>query len=430
MDSDDLTRVIATLRDLGTDTSTIEAKRAKGGLPTKLWETLSAFSNAHGGVLLLGVDEKAGFVASGVDEPGKLESAVAALCSNKMVPPIRPFIQTHELDGEMVVVVEVPPMGIGQKPCYYRGLGCYGGSFIRVGDNDRKLTDYEINLLIANRGQPRDDELPVGEATRDDLDEERVRRFVAEERRQHARAFEGKSDEQVLRMMRVLVNHEAGLIPSLAGLLALGSYPQQFFPQLNLTFVVYPTAQAGVPGPGFERFLDNASFDGPVSEMVEDALLRLRRNMRMRSVIAGLGRHDVWEYPETALREAIVNALVHRDLSHGSLSTPVQIEMYPDRLTVRNPGGIFGSVSVADLPTSHISAARNQTLLKLLEIAALRDGGTVCEARGSGISAMIESLRVAGLGPPVFKDSVASFEVTFFNATILPDDTAARVAPE
>lgn len=230
--------------------------------------------------------------------------------------------------------------------------------------------------------------------------------------------------------MKVLVGAENELVPSLAGLLSLGSYPQQFFPQLNLTFVVYPTVQAGVPGPGFERFLDNASFDGPVSEMVDGALLRLRRNMRVRSVIPGLGRHDVWEYPETALREAIVNALVHRDLSHGSLSTPAQIEMYPDRLTVRNPGGIFGSVNVADLPTSHISAARNQTLLKLLEIAALRDGGAVCEARGSGISAMIESLRAAGLKAPTFGDSVASFDVTFRNTPVLGDESVARVAVE
>ena len=133
---------------------------------------------------------------------------------------------------------------------------------------------------------------------------------------------------------------------SLGGLLALGSYPQEHFPQLMVTFVHYPTE---IGPQASERFLDNVTLEGPIPVMVRDTLAAIRRNMSRRAIIGGAGRRDVWEYPETALREAVVNALVHRDLSSGARGTQVQIEMYPDRLVIRNPGGLFGPVTVDNL---------------------------------------------------------------------------------
>jgi predicted HTH transcriptional regulator len=133
---------------------------------------------------------------------------------------------------------------------------------------------------------------------------------------------------------------------SLAGLLALGSYPQEGFPQLMVTFVRYPTVTGAQSASG-ERFLDNVALEGPVPVMARDTLAAIRRNMSRRAVIADAGRQDIWEYPETALREAIVNALVHRDLSGSARGTRIQVEMYPDRLVIRNPGGLFGPVTIA-----------------------------------------------------------------------------------
>jgi ATP-dependent DNA helicase RecG len=91
---------------------------------------------------------------------------------------------------------------------------------------------------------------------------------------------------------------------SLAGLLALGSYPQEQFPQLMVTFVHYP-ATAGAQPTGGERFLDNVTLEGPIPVMVRDTLAAISRNISRRAVITGADRHDVWEYPQTALREAV-----------------------------------------------------------------------------------------------------------------------------
>jgi ATP-dependent DNA helicase RecG len=141
-----------------------------------------------------------------------------------------------------------------------------------------------------------------------------------------------------------------------------------------------------------------------------------------------VGRQDVWEYPETALREAIVNALVHRDLSSGARGTHVQVEMYPDRLVIRNPGGLFGPVTVDSLGEEGISSARNATLIKILEDVPLPgETRTVCENRGSGIRAMLDALLAAGMSPPQFNDKISSFVVVFPNHTLLSEETVGWI---
>jgi ATP-dependent DNA helicase RecG len=148
--------------------------------------------------------------------------------------------------------------------------------------------------------------------------------------------------------------------------------------------------------------------------------------MTRRSLVTGGGRRDLWEYPPEALREAIVNALVHRDLSPGSRGTQVQIEMYPDRLRVHNPGGLFGSIDIDHLGEEGRSSARNALLMKLLEdVSAPAENRTICENRGSGVRAMMASLRHAGMSPPTFKDRITAFEVIMPNHALLDDDTVA-----
>lgn len=119
-------------------------------------------------------------------------------------------------------------------------------------------------------------------------------------------------------MLNVLIAHEDHLVPTLAGLLAFGSYPQQFEPQLNITVVVYPANHAGEPGPRGERFIENRSVDGSIPAMVAETIRILKRNMRRRSVISGLFRTDEWEYPEKELKELADRGLVDQFGNGGS----------------------------------------------------------------------------------------------------------------
>ena len=159
---------------------------------------------------------------------------------------------------------------------------------------------------------------------------------------------------------------------------------------------------------------------------MRDTIAALKRHMRQRSTVSGLVRIDEWEYPEEVLREALVNALVHRDLSPTAQGTQVQVEMFPDRLVIRNPGGLFGPLRVEDLGIGTMPASsRNSALLKVLEDAPLEPGRTVCENRGSGIMRMRAALIEAGMEPPTFRDDVGTFEVTFPNHSLLDEETQA-----
>lgn len=424
MTTAELYALIRSMQGFQTDLLHVEAKRAEAELPKRLWETLSAFSNTPGGgVLILGLDEVAGFALTGVRNPKKVMQDLASEC-DRMDPPVRAPIELHQVEGVTLVVAEIPEAELGQKPVHYRGAGLTNGAFIRVADGDRKLSQYEVQMMLASRGQPREDETPVADASLEDLDPELVGGLLERLRRMERSIFRQRTDEEALRTLKALVPHGDRWVPSLGGLLALGSYPQQFFPALGVTFVVYPTPNLGEPGPRGERFLDQGRFDGPVSRMLEPVMKALQRNMKRRAVVRGLFREDLWEYPETALREALVNAVVHRDLSALARGTPVQVRMFPDRLEIVNPGGLFGPVTVDRLGEEGISSSRNQVLMKILEDTPVPGRNeVVCENRGSGIGAMLASLRQAGMSPPHFVDRIATFQVTFPNHTLLDADT-------
>lgn len=422
MQDAEVRELLEDLRAFGTDISAIEAKKADGGLPRSVRESMSAFANTVGGVLVFGVDESAGFRVTGLTNPAKMSADLASACSDEMEPCIRPLIGLHEIEGETVLIAEIPELDPGQKPCFYKGAGMNRGSYVRVGDGDRPLSSYEVQMLVCSRGQPRDDEHPIVGISIEALDSDLVQRFARRLRETRQHVFGDKSDAEVLRMVKVLVpDGDDGEAVSVAGLLALGRFPQHSLPQLNLTFVHYPTTD-GVPLATGERFLDNVALDGPVPVIVRDALAALRRNMTRRSVVRGAGRQDVSEYPEEALREVLVNALVHRDVSPQSRGTQVQVEMYPDRLVVRNAGGLFGPVSLENLGEDGVSSARNATLMKILEDVPLPNTDrTVCENRGTGVRTMVHALRTAGMTPPRFVDRIATFEVTFPNHTLMSD---------
>ncbi len=410
------------LRRRGSDHADVEVKRAQRGLPQDLWESLSGLANADGGLLLLGVDEKSGFQVVGVHDVAGTEQQVATLCG-EMEPPIRAAISAVSVEGGSVVAVAIPPVARDRRPCYRRGLGPFLGSRIRVADGNRKLTEYEVGLLLANQREPRADQTPVPEASLSDLDVGLLQAYIARLRETRPSVFAGRPDEALLIRTNVLAEADNGAVPTLAGLLAFGEYPQQFFPQLNVSLVRYPTTVAGAPGPEGERFLESISIDGPISAMVQDAISALKRNMQRRSLVMGLFRQEEWEYPEIALREALVNALVHRDLSVGARGAQVQIEMYPDRLEIRNPGGLYGPVSVGELGLTGTSSSRNRALLKILADTPADRRRTVCENVGSGIFTMRRALADAGMEPPEFRDNIATFEVVLPNHTLLDQET-------
>jgi ATP-dependent DNA helicase RecG len=434
MGGGDLERVVGELRSCGTDSPSVEIKASVGKLPKTVPETLTAFSNGSGGTLILGLDEATGFRPAPGFDAVSVRDALARSCADDIHPPIRTAIEIVPFEGSHVVVAQIPEIDPLAKPSYVKGRGEYQGSFIRGGDGDRKLTEYEVGLLRANRGQPRHDREPVGDASVRDLDEDAVAALLRRVRQRQPRVFRSVPEEVALQRLGVLVPARPGqveLVPSLAGLLTLGSYPQQFFPQLNVTFVVLPSEVRGSVPEGGPRFLDNRTFNGPIPWIVVDAVDAIVRNMRVEASVRGVGRADVYEYPAEALREAVVNALMHRDYSPLARGTQVQVEMYPDRLVIRNPGGLFGPVSEGELGAEGVSSSRNSVLSALLQEVQLPDSDhVICENRGTGIPTMLEQLRRSGTASVKFSNAISHFTVVFSRAERRATQAAAATTTE
>lgn len=425
MTPDELLEAVEAVRRFGSEITDIEIKASRQGLPRSVREAASAFSNSDGGVIILGIDEEAGFRTCGVDDPGQIAASLTDLLNSDFEPPIRAVVNPMSFEGHVVIVAEIPPTRSDQRPCYVKAKGLARGSWIRSGASNRQLTPYEVQLLLASRGQPREDEAVAKGTSFDDLDPAATRTYLARLRALRPGSYADASDDEILARTQVLDRNTGQL--TMAGLLALGRAPQDWYPQLNLTFVHYPDDHPAEASSSI-RFLDNVSIDGSIPVMVRDGLAAITRNLRRRSVITGAGRTDVLEYPLPALREALANALVHRDLSPLAQGTQVQVELYPNRLVIRNPGGLHGPVAVGGLLDDGMSSSRNARLLRMLEDVPIPgEDRTVVENRGSGIRTMVKALRDAGMSLPQFHDTISVFTVTFPNHTLFSEEAISWI---
>lgn len=409
--------IVESLRLAGTDLERVEVKAAVAAVPKSLWATVSAFSNHGGGVVILGLDENSGFTPAPGFDPSRIQDGIAEAFrprqSKEGAGPVTPrpigTIDIAIVDDAPVLVLDIQELPPEEKPCFVTTQGIEGGSYERVGDGDRRMSTYGVFLLSSDVGQPRDDLTPVTGSTIDDLDPGQVDRFIARLSRTRPRSIADlTSDSDILRRHNVLAAD--GHTPTLAGLLTLGTYPQHHFPQLMITFAAYP-GRTKTDVVGDVRMLDRQIIEGPIPVMVDDAIRAVTANLKLRRISRGAGASDEPEIPIDAIREAVTNALTHRDYSTFSLGDQVRVEVYPDRVEVWNPGGIWGGRRVVDLYDGS-SRSRNQALASLLtEIPFPDRDETVSENLGSGIPRMTGTLGKMGLPAPKFVASTTSMTV-------------------
>lgn len=412
MEAAALRTLVGNLRLVGTDTQTIEVKSQVG---KAVLDTLSAFSNRNGGLLLIGLDERAGFAPVTGFDAAKARDALVSRCA-QLTPAVRPDISIVPFEDSSVLIAEIPEMLPQDKPCYVTERGRYQGSYLRTGDGDIRLQQYEIDRLIEEHSQPTWDCEPVTAADLGALDAAALNTFLAGQRTVRPRTFLD-GDAAAMKRLGLLVDNA----PTLAALLALGDYPQEFFPRLAVTFAAFPGTTKGDVGTGV-RLLDSATVTGPIPELVETSIGLVRRNMRIGGLIGDTYREEVPDYPLVAVREAIVNALMHRDYSPMSRGAPVQVNLFVDRLEIISPGGLYGVVTTRTLGDLGLSSTRNQRLATLLENIRFPGGGLVAENRGTGFAVMNAELARALMPPVTVRDDIASFTVTFQRRRVAPDE--------
>jgi ATP-dependent DNA helicase RecG len=407
MDQKAIQSLIFELRRCHGELEGVEAKAAHRGTPPDLFKPISAFANRPGGgVLLFGLDEDAGFKVVGVGNPRRLQEDLSGLAA-QMEPPLRPNFSVEEIEGGTVVAVEIPEVAYDHKPCYHRPHRLQEGSFIRVGNSTRRMSDYEIYSFVSSRTQPKFDAESIIEATLEDLDKGKLEEYLVQQRKARPNApYWSLPFEQILKQLRIVTEDDGVRHPTLAGLLMFGVYPQRFEQQMVVVFLQYYGTTTMEEAPTGERFLDNRKFEGTVEEIIGNATAYVMSSMRKGSLIRGVLRKDVPEYPKVAVREAIVNAVAHRDYSQFARGSHIQVRMFADRLEVENPGGLYGGVTIDNLQEGQ--STRNRLLMQLMEDMHL------VENRGSGIDAILEAMQKKGLPSPVFEDNRSSFLVKFY----------------
>lgn len=212
-------------------------------------------------------------------------------------------------------------------------------------------------------------------------------------------------DEQFNELMSITRNGEL----TLASVLLFCLYPQAYFPQLSIIATAVYGNEMGDTGENGELFLDNKRIEGSISDMLDGALQFVKNNMRTSTIInpeTGK-RNDKTDYPLTAVREIILNALVHRDYSIHTEGMPIQLAIYNDRLEVKNPGGLYGRLSIDQLGKTQPNT-RNPVLATAMETMNLT------ENRYSGIPTIRSEMKKAGLPEPRFEDSRGNFTVTLY----------------
>lgn len=414
MTEKELQDIVGRLRNIGGDTQRYEVKACAGGLSKSIVETLSAFANGQGGALILGLSEEDGFRPAPGFRAADIGVALAD-AGTKLTPAVRPEVEIIPFEGAEIVVANIWPMPMEDRPCHVTGRGAWQGSYIRVGDGDRRLSKYEVDRLMEGRRQPQWDAGIVPDAVPGDLDADLLNRFMERQRFLHPQTFQRLPDEEILCNLRVLSRDDAGVLrPTMAGLLAIGTYPQKYFPSLVVAFAHYPEAADNLSDAAETRFLNSRTLDGPIPLLVAEATELVRSCMRIGAVIEGAFRRDVPEYPLIAVREAVANALQHRDYSPEGRASAVNINLHADRLEILNPGGLYGRVTPETLGHPGIASSRNQFLSRLLETTPTPHGGFVVENRGSGIRAIRMALKEAGLPDEEIWSAPASFRMTFF----------------
>lgn len=293
------------------------------------------------------------------------------------------------------------------KPCYYKPAGIRKGSYTRVGDRDDLMTDYELNSLLTYKEYVFNDIRSDERVELNDLDLKKVSSYI-DRVKNNKPHFSENDFNRSLQLCGIV---DKNLHPTLAGNMIFGKYPQSFYPQLFVACVVVPGTELGETGTFGERFIDNRRIEGNIEEMLEETIKFIRRNMKTSIIIDKSGkRNDRDEYPLEAVREAIINALIHRDYSAQTESSYISVYMYSDRIEIISPGALYGSNKIEKLGTASSLEVRNPTIIRILE-----EMGSIIENRHSGIPTMKREMEKYNLPEPEFYDERDCFKVILRN---------------
>lgn len=343
-------------------------------------KTLCAFANTTGGKVILGISDNG--VVKGVEVDNKTLRDITEKIVSKL--GIHPNIEIKKKDKKRIIEIKVDKSNIP--------ISCEGKYYERVGNTTREMRPEKLKEFFLKRTNW--DSLVLENANFNEIDEETVKLFVrmAKTKGRMTIFDENVSTFKLFEHLKLSVNRK--LING--AILLFGKDPQKYF--INASLRVIKLKNDSI-------IVGDRLITGNLFKQVAEGEQAIKNFLNVRYEIKGLQREEIWDYPLTAIREALLNALIHRDYFKSNVQT--QIKIYDDHIWFYNIGSLPEGITLEQLTKPHPSVPRNPLIVHIFYLAGL------IEEIGSGIGRIIDEIKSAGLPAPEFKEEMGGFSVYF-----------------
>lgn len=391
------------------ESKNVEFKKMRPEKSIKYTKSVVAFANSTGGTIVFGVTDETHEIVGISDEIVFSEmDAITNAISDSCAPMIVPDIYFKTVEGKTLIIVDVP---IGSmRPYYIKSAGIENGTYIRVAGTTRLADDYMIHELRLEGSRRSYDEMPYLDISVTESEVEKLCNAMTQVAIRNCKTEDEKNNVKPVGVNQliawgILLERDGKLIPSNAYAILTGNERMPV------------TIQCGVfKGSTKAIFVDRTEFKGYAWETAEDSYRYVLKNIHLGAKFEGIFRQDVYEIPPSAIRELIVNAIVHRSyLDHNY----IQVAIYDDRLEILSPGKLPKGQTLEKMQEGH-SKIRNEALAKAFSYMK------IIEHWGSGILRVIQEVEDAGLKKPAFSDGEIDVIVTIYRDDNSPSNRAAK----
>ena len=349
----------------------IEFKKSLSNLESIL-QSIVGFANDGGGELFIGISDEGKIIGASIGK-NTVESLAREISKN-IQPPILPEIHSEKREDKIIIVIKIKKSEV--KPHFYKSI-----AYKRSGKTNIQLTPQEIEEMIKARIQIRDFDERTEEATTKDIDNEAFEKFKSHAREKKRVEIANLKDEEILQKLNLV---EGNKLKNAATFL-FAENPSRYFPFFSFKCAVSKTSEFDL-----EQLVDIQSYEKPFFLLIEELVDYVIRYIPKRVYLEGLRIREDPIIPVNALREMVVNSLIHRDYE---IPSPNYILITPDFIEIRNPGGLPKGLSISDLYRLHTSILRNDLIAKTIYNSGYMDKW------GSGTTKIIDACAEFSLMP-------------------------------
>jgi predicted HTH transcriptional regulator len=352
----------------------------------KIVQTMIAFANTAGGTLVIGIQDKTKNVI-GVENILQDEERIASAIADSVSPTLLPNLQFISWRDKDVLIVTIPH---NPGPFYLKVKGENDGVYVRLGSTNRIADAALIAEIKRLKEHTSFDQLPELKASPKDLDMDLARKLFA--------AVNKPFTKSTARSLELIVDHRGNLRPTKGALMLFGKQRDKLFPDPFIRLIRFE-------GTTKTTAIDHADIKSAFPLAVDEILAFIRRNTSMRAVIHSARREDIPQYPPAAVRESVINALLHTDYS--TMRSSIQVAIFDDRMEITNPGPLPLGLNL-ETALSGVSQLRNKVLGRVFRELEL------IEQWGSGLNRISNSCLQQGIAPPKFEELDLFFRVTLY----------------